>query len=183
LQGGDLCQALKHDDELVWYKNGHLIALDIVRGLHFLHSNGVRTTTCCLQNLDTVVLLAFWRQLSSLDMALSTFQLEVGAASCRKRLKVLLCLQVLHGDLKSSNVVLNACHNCAKVSPEGPLFVPLLALGKSHMCGSPSCRRSAEACNAAARALRSACCHHFTSSGDAMLFVLGRSVMWASPSC
>jgi hypothetical protein len=43
--GGDLCQALKHNDELAWYKNGHLIALDIVRGLHFLHSNGVHSCT------------------------------------------------------------------------------------------------------------------------------------------
>ena len=49
LVGGDLCQALKHDDELAWYKNGHLIALDIVRGLHFLHSNGVRNSRLQLQ--------------------------------------------------------------------------------------------------------------------------------------
>lgn len=39
--------------------------------------------------------------------------------------KLLLYLQVLHGDLKSSNVVLNACHTCAKVSPKGMLRMTL----------------------------------------------------------
>ena len=41
LAGGNLCQALKHDEELAWYKKGRLVALDIVRGLHFLHANQV----------------------------------------------------------------------------------------------------------------------------------------------
>ena len=57
LIGGDLCQALKHDDELAWYKNGHLIALDIVRGLHFLHSNGVRNSHLQLQFARLAVMM------------------------------------------------------------------------------------------------------------------------------
>lgn len=43
--GGNLCRALKTDEELSWYKKGHRIALDIVRGLHFLHSHGVSPIT------------------------------------------------------------------------------------------------------------------------------------------
>ncbi|KAL3148068.1 hypothetical protein ABBQ38_014354 [Trebouxia sp. C0009 RCD-2024] len=43
MEGGDLRDALSHDTakELSWYNKGHLIALDIVRGLVFLHSNKV----------------------------------------------------------------------------------------------------------------------------------------------
>lgn len=43
MEGGDLRDALSHDtaNELGWYNKGHLIALDIVRGLVFLHSNKV----------------------------------------------------------------------------------------------------------------------------------------------
>jgi len=42
--GGDLCAALQEDIdcELSWYAKGHEIALDIARGLYFLHSHGVR---------------------------------------------------------------------------------------------------------------------------------------------
>ena len=49
-------------------------------------------------------------------------QLEHGPAAwwqtTAKEDQSCLCayVQVLHGDLKSSNVVLNACHTCAKVS-------------------------------------------------------------------
>ena len=44
LPGGDLCTALAedHEHELRWYAKGHLIALDIARGLFFLHSHDVR---------------------------------------------------------------------------------------------------------------------------------------------
>lgn len=44
LQGGNLRQALTNssDGELKWHNKGANIALDIVRGLHFLHSHGVR---------------------------------------------------------------------------------------------------------------------------------------------
>ncbi len=40
--GGDLCAALATDPQLSWYQKGHRIALDIVRGLYFLHSHDVR---------------------------------------------------------------------------------------------------------------------------------------------
>ena len=41
--GGDLAAAIEHDEtrELRWYGRGHRIALDIVRGLYFLHSHDV----------------------------------------------------------------------------------------------------------------------------------------------
>jgi hypothetical protein len=42
--GGDVCSALQDDvdGDLSWYIKGHQIALDIARGLFFLHSHGVR---------------------------------------------------------------------------------------------------------------------------------------------
>jgi hypothetical protein len=41
--GGDLAAAIEHDEtaELGWYCRGHRIALDIARGLYFLHSHDV----------------------------------------------------------------------------------------------------------------------------------------------
>ncbi|CAL8471556.1 g11098 [Coccomyxa elongata] len=40
MEGGDLCNAISNDrsGELGWYNKGHKIALDVVRGLCFLHS-------------------------------------------------------------------------------------------------------------------------------------------------
>ena len=42
-QGGDLRQAFARDelDEYAWHDRGRQIALDIARGLHFLHMSGV----------------------------------------------------------------------------------------------------------------------------------------------
>jgi hypothetical protein len=42
-----VCSAIQDDvdGDLSWYIKGHQIALDIARGLFFLHSHGVR---CCL---------------------------------------------------------------------------------------------------------------------------------------
>ena len=44
MAGGDLRDALDKDKrtELVWYRKGYQIAMDIARGLHFLHSHAVR---------------------------------------------------------------------------------------------------------------------------------------------
>ncbi|CAL5222010.1 g4300 [Coccomyxa viridis] len=45
MQGGDLGTALAHDNpsarRLGWYQNGHLVALDIARGLAYLHAQKV----------------------------------------------------------------------------------------------------------------------------------------------
>lgn len=43
LTGGDLCAAIARDTagQLRWYNCGHRIALDIARGLYFLHSHEV----------------------------------------------------------------------------------------------------------------------------------------------
>ena len=43
VQGGDLRAALTADraGDLGWYRRGKSIALDVLRGLHFLHANHV----------------------------------------------------------------------------------------------------------------------------------------------
>lgn len=55
LQGGNLRQALtdSSDGELKWDKKGATIALDIVRGLHFLHSHGVGHYSCTVPHCFT----------------------------------------------------------------------------------------------------------------------------------
>lgn len=54
-QGGDLRQALQSSEgkqQLHWYKKGSAIALDIIKGLHLLHSHSVSLAIhiCSLQN-------------------------------------------------------------------------------------------------------------------------------------
>lgn len=46
VQGGDLCKAISNDrsGDLGWYSKGHKLALDVARGLAFLHSCKVRLT-------------------------------------------------------------------------------------------------------------------------------------------
>ncbi len=43
MEGGDLWSALRgpHREELQWYGRGRALALDIARGLHFLHEHKV----------------------------------------------------------------------------------------------------------------------------------------------
>ncbi len=58
-QGGDLRQALQSSEgkqQLHWYKKGSAIALDIIKGLHFLHSHSVSLAihTCSLQTSLTI---------------------------------------------------------------------------------------------------------------------------------
>ncbi|BDA46937.1 probable mitogen-activated protein kinase kinase kinase 20 at C-terminar half [Coccomyxa sp. Obi] len=58
MEGGDLCNAISNDrsGELGWYNKGHKIALDVVRGLCFLHSckclHGDLTSRNILLNRD-----------------------------------------------------------------------------------------------------------------------------------
>lgn len=52
MEGGDLRKALwkNENDEYAWERRGAQVALDIARGLHFLHSSGVIhrcAFTCC----------------------------------------------------------------------------------------------------------------------------------------
>jgi hypothetical protein len=51
MEGGDLWSALRgpHREELQWYGRGRSLALDIARGLHFLHEHKARTVTFPLQ--------------------------------------------------------------------------------------------------------------------------------------
>ena len=46
MEGGDLWSALRgpHREELQWYGRGRSLALDIARGLHFLHEH--KATLC-----------------------------------------------------------------------------------------------------------------------------------------
>ena len=50
VQGGDLKHALKglgeRSRQLQWYRMGSSIALDVIKGLHFLHMHGVSLLSC-----------------------------------------------------------------------------------------------------------------------------------------
>jgi serine/threonine protein kinase len=104
--GGDLCTAIAADDfgELQWYNRGHQIALDIARGLYFLHSHDVstpRTPHYCLPNQPSVDLemqLAGW---CGYLMWLEAFPTCAEPLSWSR-------LQVMHLDLKTKNVLLTA---------------------------------------------------------------------------
>ena len=52
-EGGDLRAALTRDEagELAWHKRGRQIALDIARGLHFLHSHDVMHSDLKTKNI------------------------------------------------------------------------------------------------------------------------------------
>ena len=52
-EGGDLRAALTRDEvgELAWNKRGRQIALDIARGLHFLHSHDVMHSDLKTKNI------------------------------------------------------------------------------------------------------------------------------------
>ena len=47
MEGGDLWSALRgpHREELQWYGRGRSLALDIARGLHFLHEHKANFST------------------------------------------------------------------------------------------------------------------------------------------
>ena len=49
MEGGDLWSALRgpHREELQWYGRGRSLALDIARGLHFLHEHKARLCFRC----------------------------------------------------------------------------------------------------------------------------------------
>ena len=59
LQGGDLRHALggPHHAALSWYKLGAQIALDVIKGLHFLHSHNVRLPKCTERATENRTLL------------------------------------------------------------------------------------------------------------------------------
>ncbi len=139
LQGGDLRGALNDDPdgELRWYHRGQSIALDIARGLHFLHSHDVR--------------FSYLLRLSHCP-APSCIFLECGHRSCKRsaagwrrrrwrgrcwvspcrqlqseRCRVpcgahplnLVAPQVMHSDMKARNVLLSKGRDTAKISDVG----------------------------------------------------------------
>jgi serine/threonine protein kinase len=102
--GGDLCTAIAADDvgELRWYNRGHQVALDIARGLYFLHSHDV--SLCSASPVP-------------LADAHDDYQHEAGVLSCYIILHLdartcdgspTLWMQVMHLDLKTKNVLLTA---------------------------------------------------------------------------
>lgn len=59
MQGGDLWSSLRGPDaaELRWYARGRTLALDVARGLHFLHEHKVRGCKLCSKALACALLL------------------------------------------------------------------------------------------------------------------------------
>ena len=54
MEGGDLWSALRgpHREELQWYGRGRALALDIARGLHFLHEHKARPLLAVIPSLS-----------------------------------------------------------------------------------------------------------------------------------
>lgn len=76
--GGDLCSAIERDadGELKWHRDGHHIALDIAKGLYFLHSHDVRLY------LDTTNFPIHQYIRMLLDFAVPPAELTSSASSC-----------------------------------------------------------------------------------------------------
>ena len=77
--GGDLCSAIERDadGELKWHRDGHHIALDIAKGLYFLHSHDVRT--CASAHPDRKQTVGICRQDDRVSVAQPA---EVAAKAC-----------------------------------------------------------------------------------------------------
>ncbi len=60
MEGGDLWSALRgpHREELQWYGRGRALALDIARGLHFLHEHKAGSLLQRSRNLSSVTVRA-----------------------------------------------------------------------------------------------------------------------------
>jgi Protein tyrosine and serine/threonine kinase len=134
--GGDLCAAIARDtsEQLRWYNRGHRIALDIARGLYFLHSHEVRYEAICgtvglmemssgqehASSIHAVLreeCLLGMSALASCTSHSDAALLVLSAIAVLKHVSPLLP-QVMHSDLKTKNVLLSNTMN-AKISDVG----------------------------------------------------------------
>ena len=128
MEGGDLRQALSSPEAPERYHWNHLgqhVALDVVRGLHFLHRNKVPCAFRCPQSCGLVCSSVVDQPqlerghasvvISAVSCApgrfsqTRTFQADFGVRGC----------QVVHSDLKSRNVLLGRDGITAKLSDVG----------------------------------------------------------------
>ena len=142
MEGGDLWSALRgpHREELQWYGRGRSLALDIARGLHFLHEHKARLcfrcyVACHMFNIDRVdtVETAYTLQAAAggREEQRYTSGAEGGeeAYECDKRDTRRGCwdcmddshvpLQVVHADMKTKNILLSAGRMTAKIADVG----------------------------------------------------------------
>ena len=79
-EGGDLRAALTRDEDgaLAWNKRGRQIALDIARGLHFLHSHDVMHSDLKTKN---ILLTRDQATAKIADVGLAQFMVRCVAAS------------------------------------------------------------------------------------------------------
>lgn len=146
--GGDLFNALHrgHKGNLTWHKRsanpadplpanpvqglGKRIALDIARGLHFLHTHRIVSAGCCLDPSMHMKAYAILASVSSIAAAseLTKYSMAAVTPAClwnRRSFKCnfgmqrsLLAIMQVHMDVKSPNVLLGR-NNLAKLADVG----------------------------------------------------------------
>ena len=97
MEGGDLWSALRgpHREELQWYGRGRSLALDIARGLHFLHEHKARVCfrchfDCHMSDTDRVKTIQTAYTLQPAAGAWKTVQRHTsGAGGARRHAKML----------------------------------------------------------------------------------------------
>lgn len=132
VQGGDLRHALTNSrtGDMQWQNKGAIIALDIVRGLHYLHSHGVSLLLLLLLYAFQLM-TSFW---NAMNKAACSAALPLTPSSCSCWLQCIvvylqtqstylpdctMSLQVMHMDLKPSNVLLTQTYSIAKIGDVG----------------------------------------------------------------
>jgi serine/threonine protein kinase len=130
--GGDLCSAIQADTsgDLLWYGLGHRIALDIARGLYFLHSHEVQRCAFCSACAARCLLLGAGGPACVLRHGVR----HPGQTCCQ-----LYHAQVVHADMKSKNVLLNGAMH-AKISDVRSSPCITCQLLTRSCAGCPHCR-------------------------------------------
>ena len=111
LQGGDLFSALHGSAHgggaahpLGWWRRGRSIALDVARGLHFLHSEHVVSMSSWSHRMQCMLHMGGLLESQQPMSIINSLWLAV--------------LQV-HNDLKTKNILLSAAYEVAKIGAPG----------------------------------------------------------------